>query len=118
MPDSPSTHQDSPKVPEKRWPLTLIRRGAKIPDDGSRWWQELPDDQSADGVLSVGYETVEVIPVSALLSDEVVERLARLLAERDGWDWDHDGTSVTRADIASHARIYLEKLTEQVGGTE
>jgi len=56
------------------------------------------------------------IPVSALLSDEVVERLARLLAERDGWDWDHDGTSVTRDAIASHARIYLEKLTEQIGG--
>jgi hypothetical protein len=50
----------------KRWPLTLVCRGAKVPDDGSRWWQELPAKRSSAAALrGRGYEVVEVIPAGS-----------------------------------------------------
>lgn len=47
---------------ESRWPLTLVRRGEKVPSDGTIWWQELPDGQTAQGLRDVGYEVVDVVP--------------------------------------------------------
>jgi hypothetical protein len=59
---------------DERWPLTLIRRGAKVPDDGTQWWQELPEGSTAEPIRGVGYEVVEVVPSSDA---------ERLEAERD-----------------------------------
>ena len=53
----------------RKWPITLVRRGAKVPDDGTQWWQELPEGQTADGLRSVGYEVVEVVPAPASLGE-------------------------------------------------
>ena len=48
------------------WPLTIIRRGERL--GSSRpdyvWWQELPPEDTAEGLRSVGYEVVEVVPAS------------------------------------------------------
>lgn len=88
--------------------LTLIRRGAKVPDDGSRWWQELPEGQTADGVRSVGYEVVEVVPLSevedALLEDAAVEALAKKRWERMGGRWHR---------VEDHRRVGLLRLARE-----
>lgn len=70
----------------RRWPLTLVRRGAKVPDDGTRWWQELPEDQTPEGLRSVGYEVVEVVPLSeireALLDKAAVTAVRQRYADK------------------------------------
>jgi hypothetical protein len=41
---------------------------------------------------------------------DVAERLAKVLAERDGWDWEKDGTSLTRQMMLDQARSILKAI--------
>lgn len=87
---SPSTHQDSQKVPERIWMAQL----------GGGW--HLVDPQ--DGALQ--YAEVETyIPISALLSDEAIRALA---AFDDHGDY----------EAPVQALRDLLAAIEQVGGTE
>jgi hypothetical protein len=61
-----------------RWPLTLVRRGAKVPDDGTQWWQELPEDATAEQLRDVGYEVVDVVPVRRNATVALMEALSAL----------------------------------------
>lgn|GEM_PF-4156126 len=42
--------------------------------------------------------------------EQVAERLARVLAERDGWEWDEDGTSLTRQMMLDQAQSILKAI--------
>ena len=74
------------------WPKALVYRGPCVgssrPD--YRWWQELPDDTTADGARLCGYPVVEVIP--ARLSREQVNEVARVLVV-----WDREVVAVAHA---------------------
>jgi hypothetical protein len=136
-PGCPDCTQDSSKVPEKPWPRVVLRR----PFHGAA------DDIRSYSVLPVGHErppepgereAETYIPVSALLSDEIVEAVARRRwnarreaiiqsgsAEGPGAAWDdiepdprngHDA----RASDWNAARDFaadLQAAIEQVGGT-
>lgn len=67
-----------------RWPLTLVRRGAKVPDDGSRWWQELPTDSTAESVRSVGYEVVDVVPARSARRTRTGHEVGAIYAKTTG----------------------------------
>lgn len=108
----------SPKVAEP-WPLPLVRRGAKGPRGGRSWWEELPEGESADGMRSLGYEVVEVIPISALLSDEAVEAAAEALIRDTRGDPAGSKRPVGPQAIeggAPKVRAALQAAIEQVGG--
>lgn len=79
---------------DARWPMSLIRRGAKVPDDGTRWWQELPEGHSADGIRSLGYEVVTVAPAR-----EIEEEVEPALVEG--------------RDRATSLRLYLSVAGEE-----
>ena len=108
--DSPSTHQDSPKVP---WPKVAIGRE---PECGVLYIDAQPWPQGERSE-----ETETYIPLSALLSDEVVEQLAaRLYGGRStpcsaALGWSRASESV-REMYRQDARAHLQAVIEQVGG--
>lgn len=124
----PSTHQDSPKVPERRacgcvascddhprcqpaaeaWPsLAVYKR--KGPTGK-------PTTDLAPLTLRADYVTETYIPVSALLSDEVVERLAKTLCfYQKGIYW-VDAEAVDKGIYTLVARCELLAVIERVGG--
>lgn len=94
------------KQTDNRWPLTLIRRGAKVADDGTRWWQELPEWQTAEGVRSVGYEVVDVIPAPRR---EVVEEVSGPVPV-DG----RDQVTSLRLYLSVAGEADLDSVTERI----
>lgn len=108
MADS-STHQGSPKVPKRTWPPVKLGHRELM---RLTTWDAYP--------AAVEEETY--IPVSALLSDEVVEAVARSFFEFVQKDRGLDGNcwppriSEVRDGWMSRARQFLQIAIEQVGG--
>jgi hypothetical protein len=75
--NSPSTHQDSPKVPEKLWPKVILRRWSRGAPDEIKSFSTLPPGRERPPEPGAR-EAETYIPVSALLSDEVVDEIANL----------------------------------------
>ncbi len=105
---SPSTHQDSPKVPEIGWPTLKMTRRSPY---------HRPQDMSAFPGCDCGCqnEAETYVPVSALLSDEVVEA-----ACRSWWDgrpghlpWER---VVDKNLRRKEMRTALQAAIEHVGG--
>lgn len=50
---------------DKRWPLSLIKRGTKPGGSKTIWWQETDEGTpTAQAARDVGYEAYEMVPVS------------------------------------------------------
>jgi hypothetical protein len=61
----------TPNPSQTEWPKTIVLRGSRPgPRPDYIWWQELPDGESADGLRSVGYRVVTVVPRHS--TDELV----------------------------------------------
>jgi len=109
--NGPSTPQDSPKVPI--WPV--IRTARQRPGD-----RPLIDSTGRKPHGWKRIETETYIPISALLSDEVVEGVARYLFLRyatgdvRSYGLDRLG-EVTRGRWREKARDALQAAIEQVG---
>lgn len=100
---SPSTHQDSPKVP---WPALTVRR--------ARGYENYNVLTNPDEFQQTPQEERETyVPVSALLSDEVVEaacaRFERVLKDEEFDQFEFP---------ESFMREALSAAIEQVGGDQ
>ena len=104
-----SSHQDSPKVPEKWPPLEMVRDdvdGSISILDREEATRDYPDwEKDSD------YEVVTYIPISALLSDEAIEGYARQV-----WGWNKGVSPPLTDDEKDVARAALQAAIEQVGG--
>lgn len=109
---SPSTHQESPKVPPGGWPKLRIARPTEGPDT-------LDLAVANDGPPEHEVETY--ISVSALLSDEVVEVLAKAAYERSrgpnppasaySWEQMSDGfRKHRRVEWRTHLQVAIDHL--------
>ena len=107
-----STHQDSPKVPERRYRIFRGPTGNTV----------VPLGQTP--ALVRGDEPIDVIPLSALLSDEVVEA-AQVALERAAEEAARRGMSglgIPAAEAKAlvsllvDAEAALQAVIEQVGG--
>ena len=102
---SPSTHQDSPKVPERPWPrVVYARRKAD--------WIVPPSLSVNPGPATneTDLEEEAYIPVSALLSDEAIDRACvRFEQLLNGEDFQFEFPE-------SFMREALQAVVEQVGG--
>ncbi len=113
---SPSTHQDSPKVPEVNWPIL------RVGEDHHGVLFTLAERNSA----APRRQTETYIPLSALLSDEVVEAvqvaLERAAEEASGRGMRGLGISAAEAkalvSLLVDAETALQAVIEQVGGAE
>jgi len=111
---SPPTHQDSPKVPE--WPLLETWRWS---DGEPQIKAPGPVSRKIDPAAQVEHETY--IPLSALLSDEVVEAVAVSLIHSHRGEAQSSKRPVgeqAREHYLPIAREALQAAIEQVGGAE
>lgn len=81
------------------WPKEIIRRGERpgsiCPD--YIWWQEVPPDETADELRSVGYEVVSVVPAQDVqrLVEEIEGEIER--CHELGRIWAYEGIDAALA---------------------
>lgn len=102
------------------WPKRIMRLAKRVSGEDYVWWQEVPAPMSEDSLRMAGFEPVEVVPVSALLSDESVAALAKSRYERKRQylalrSWGNLAES-SRRSLCTEAADDLQAAIEQVGG--
>jgi hypothetical protein len=118
---NPPTHQDSQKVP---WEVVRLKRCSRCgTTDPVLRHSSCPENHGPRGIHGES-KTETYVPISALLSDEVVEAVARVHYERQrvpkgfAWTWDdHPGEGI-KQNRRSLAKLDLQAAIEQVGGGE
>jgi hypothetical protein len=126
--DSPSTHQDSPKVLKRKkpWPNVTLRRWSHMPPGYIPGYSVLLSHHKRP-VKPGKREAETYLPVSALLFDEVVEAASQVLfnavlvntpLEARDDEINRKRTDEVARQRSAQVRQALQAVIEQVGGAE